>query len=247
VAVLAPLQLYIGDQHGLNTLAHQPIKVAAMEAHWDRSEPGSFHVFAWPDEKAETNHFEISIPYGSSLILTHSLHGTFAGLKDVPPQDRPPVKSVFFAFRVMLAIGFFMAAAALLGAWLWWRGTLFESRWYLRVMAQTWWIGFVAVAAGWLVTESGRQPWVAHGLLRTADATSPVPGTSIAATLALFVIVYGIVFTMGIYYINRLIARGMDASLQQPPGGTPSRPISATERAGREVLGRRPANPLPGT
>ncbi len=118
------------------------------------------------------------------------------------------MKIVFFAFRIMLAIGFFMIAAALFGAFLWWRGTLFETRWYLRVMAHCWWIGFVAVIAGWVVTESGRQPWIVHGILRTADATSPVPGATIAGTLALFVLAYGVVFSFGIYYINRLIAQG---------------------------------------
>ena len=208
VAILAPLQLILGDLHGLNTLKYQPIKVAAMEAHWDGTKPGDFHLFAWPDAKAETNHFEISIPRGSSLILTHDPNGLFPGLKDVKPQDRPPLLNVFFGFRIMLAIGFFMIAAALYGAWLLWRGRLFPSRWYLRILAQSWWIGFVAVIAGWVVTESGRQPWIVQGILRTADAISPVPGASIATTLALFVIVYGIVFAMGIYYINRLITLG---------------------------------------
>ena len=177
-AILAPLQLLIGDQHGLNTLEHQPIKVAAMEAHWDGSKPGDFHIFAWPDEKAGVNHFAISIPQAASLILTHHMNGLFPDLNSVPASDRPPVKTVFFAFRIMLAIGFFMIAAALFGAFLWWRGTLFETRWYLRVMAQCWWIGFVAVIAGWIVTECGRQPWIVHGMMRTADATSPVPGAT---------------------------------------------------------------------
>jgi cytochrome bd ubiquinol oxidase subunit I len=215
-AILAPLQLLIGDQHGLNTLKHQPIKVAAMEAHWDGSKPADFHIFAWPDAKAETNHFEISIPRGSSLILTHDPNGLFPGLKSVPPQERPPLLNVFFGFRIMLAIGFFMIAAALYGAWLLWRGRLFDRRWFLRMVAQSWWVGFVAVIAGWTVTESGRQPWVVHGILRTADAISPVPASSIAATLALFVIVYGIVFAMGIYYINRLIAWGLPTGVEQP-------------------------------
>src|SRR6476661_8569150 len=111
IAVLAPLQLFFGDQHGLNTLKYQPIKVAAMEAHWDGSKPGDFHIFAWPDEKAETNRFAIAVPYGSSLVLTHKWDGLFPGLKDVPPADRPPLVSVFFAFRIMIGIGFFMAAA----------------------------------------------------------------------------------------------------------------------------------------
>jgi cytochrome d ubiquinol oxidase subunit I len=207
-AILAPLQLLIGDQHGLNTLAHQPIKIAAMEAHWDGSKPGDFHIFAWPDEKGERNRFEISIPRGASLVLTHDPNGLFPGLKSVPPQDRPPVATVFFAFRIMLAIGGFMILAALYGAWLLWRGRLFTTRWYLHVVANTWWTGFVAVIAGWVVTECGRQPWVVQGILRTADATSPVPGGSIATTLVLFVLVYGVVFSFGIYYINRLIDKG---------------------------------------
>jgi cytochrome d ubiquinol oxidase subunit I len=215
LVVLAPLQLFLGDQHGLNTLEHQPIKVAAMEAHWERG-PADFEIFAWPDEQAEVNRYALSIPKAGSLILTHSIDGVVPGLKDVPAADRPPVKTVFFAFRIMLAIGFFMIGAALFGAWLWWRGRLFETRWYLRVMAQCWWLGFVAVIAGWVTTESGRQPWIVQGIMRTADATSPVLATSIASTLALFILVYGVIFGAGAYYINRLIHRGPDAELVQP-------------------------------
>jgi cytochrome d ubiquinol oxidase subunit I len=233
-AILAPLQAIIGDQHGLNTLQHQPIKIAAMEAHWDGSKPGDFHIFAWPDAKAETNHFEISIPRGSSLILTHDPNGLFPGLKSVPPQDRPPLLNVFFGFRIMLAVGFFMIAAALFGALLMWRGKLFETRWFLRVVAQTWWVGFVAVIAGWVVTESGRQPWIVHGILRTADAISPVPGSSIAFSLALFVIVYGIVFTVGIYYINRLLAWGLPSGSQDAmPMGSPLAAARAGDVSGK--------------
>jgi cytochrome d ubiquinol oxidase subunit I len=208
-AVLAPLQLIIGDQHGLNTLAHQPTKIAAMEAHWDGSKPGDFEIFAWPDAKTESNLFSISIPHASSLLLTHQWNGLFPGLKDVPPQDRPPLPNVFFGFRIMLAVGCYMIAAALFGAWLFWRGRLFETRWYLKIVSQTWWVGFVAVIAGWVVSESGRQPWIVQGVLRTADAISPVPGASIATTLVLFIAVYGVVFSFGIYFINRLIARGI--------------------------------------
>jgi cytochrome d ubiquinol oxidase subunit I len=234
-AILAPLQLVLGDQHGLITLAHQPIKIAAMEAHWDGSKPGDFHIFAWPDEKTATNHFELSIPKGASLILTHRMNGLFPGLLSVPPSERPPVKIVFFGFRIMLAIGFFMIAAALLGAFLWWRGTLFETRWYLRVMAQCWWIGFVAVIAGWVVTESGRQPWIVHNVMRTADATSPVPGATIAGTLALFVLAYGVVFSFGIYYMNRLIAKGPH-EVAEETGHFSGSPISAAHDAGRKAL-----------
>jgi cytochrome d ubiquinol oxidase subunit I len=237
-AILAPLQLFLGDQHGLNTLQYQPIKVAAMEAHWDGTKPGDFHIFAWPDEKTGENRFAISIPRGASLILTHHLNGLFPGLNSVPASDRPPVTLVFFSFRIMLAIGLFMIGAALFGAFLWWRGTLFDTRWYLRIMAQCWWIGFVAVIAGWIVTECGRQPWIAHGLLRTADATSPVPGATIAGTLALFVIAYGVVFSFGIYYINRLIAQGPTGSAAEEPGNFSASPISAAHDAGRTAVRR---------
>ncbi|MGN6463354.1 MAG: cytochrome ubiquinol oxidase subunit I [Pseudolabrys sp.] len=239
MAVLAPLQLLIGDQHGLNTLEHQPIKVAAMEGHWDGSKPGDFYIFAWPDEKAETNRFAITIPRGSSLILTHKIDGLFPGLTSVPPQDRPPVVPVFFAFRVMVGIGFFMIAAALYGAFRWWRGKLVETRWYLWIMSNCWWIGFVAVIAGWIVTETGRQPWIAHGILRTADATSPVPGATIAGTLALFVITYGIIFSMGIYYINRLINRGPEGSaISDDSDGVANNPLGAARAAAREAISK---------
>src|SRR5690242_12347713 len=232
-AILAPLQLLIGDQHGLNTLQHQPVKVAAMEAHWNGSKPGDFHIFAWPDEKAGVNRFAISIPRGASLILTHHMNGLFPGLDSVSASDRPPVAIVFFSFRIMLGVGFFMIGAALFGAFLWWRGTLFETRWYLRIMAHCWWIGFVAVIAGWIVTETGRQPWIVQGILRTANATSPVPGATIAGTLALFVIAYGVVFSFGIYYINRLIAQGPAGPTAQEPGPFSANPISAAHEAGR--------------
>jgi cytochrome d ubiquinol oxidase subunit I len=213
------------------------MKIAAMEAHWDSAGPGDFHIFAWPDEQAEVNRFAISIPKGASLILTHKLNGHFPGLKDVASQDRPPVKTVFFAFRIMLAIGFFMIAVALVGAWLLWWGALFEARWYLRIVAHSWWIGFVAVWAGWVVTESGRQPWIVHGLKRTADSASPVAAATVATSLAMFVVVYGIVFAMGIYYINRLIAKGPEGrAIEPPPVGTPSRPLASAHDAGHEAL-----------
>ena len=237
VAVLAPLQLLIGDQHGLNTLKYQPIKIAAMEAHWESDKPVDFHIFAWPDEKAEKNDWALSIPNAGSLVLTHRLNGLIIGLKDVAPQNRPPVKTVFFAFRIMLAVGFFMIAAALIGAWLLWRGILFETRWYLRIVSHSWWTGFVAVTAGWVVTESGRQPWVVQGMLRTADATSPHAAPVLLATLVLFVVVYSIVFAMGIYYINRLIERGPQGREVEPPDqGSPLRPLSSAHDAGREAL-----------
>jgi cytochrome d ubiquinol oxidase subunit I len=207
-----------------------------MEAHWDGAHPGDFHIFAWPDEKNETNRFAISIPRGSSLILTHDPNGLFPGLKSVPPDQRPPVVPVFFAFRIMVGIGFLMIAIGLCGAFLWWRGKLFETRWYLQAVQYGWWLGFVAVLSGWITTEVGRQPWIAYGILRTADAISPVSAASVLTTLILFVVVYGIVFAMGLYYINRLIVHGPRGRAVESAGGAPSSPLSAAHDAGREAL-----------
>jgi cytochrome d ubiquinol oxidase subunit I len=238
-AIVAPLQLVIGDLHGLNTAKYQPIKVAATEGHWDGTKPGDFHIFAWPDEKTEKNLYALSIPKGSSLLITHDPNGLFPGLKSAPARDRPPVPLVFFAFRLMVLIGLSMIGAAWIGMMLWRRGRLFDARWFLLPSAHVWWAGFVAVIAGWVVTESGRQPWLVQGILRTADATSPVPGGAIATSLALFVVIYGIVFSMGIYYINRLIAMGPEGRVIQPSErGMPSRPLSAAEEAAREAFGQ---------
>jgi cytochrome d ubiquinol oxidase subunit I len=222
-AIVAPLQLFIGDQHGLNTLKHQPLKIAAIESHWDGSKPGELVLFAWPDENAETNRLAITIPHAASLLLTHSWDGLFPGLKSVSPQDRPPVTPPFFAFRAMVGIGVLMILTALTGLLLWWRGRLFQTRWYLWPVQHLWWMGFVAVICGWIVTETGRQPWVAHGVLRTADAVSPLAAHTVTTTLVLFVLVYGVVGSLGLYYINRLIARGpQDPAIAPPLGRAPT-------------------------
>ena len=233
-AIVAPLQLFIGDQHGLNTLKHQPTKIAAIEAHWDGSTPGELVLFAWPDEKAEMNRFAITIPHGASIMLTHSWDGLFPGRKSFPPQDRPPVLPPFFAFRAMVGIGLLMIATGWVGAWLWWRGRLFTTRWYLWPAQHVWWIGFVAVICGWIVTETGRQPWVAYGVFRTADAVSPVAAHTVLTTLVLFVVVYSIVFGFGIYYINRLIVRGPTES-PLPPSVLPAPAWSVSAGGGKPV------------
>ncbi len=233
-AIVAPLQLFIGDQHGLNTLKHQPTKIAAIEAHWDGSTPGELVLFAWPDEKAEMNRFAITIPHGASIMLTHSWDGLFPGLKSFPPQDRPPVLPPFFAFRAMVGIGLLMIATGWIGALLWWRGRLFTTRWYLWPAQYVWWIGFVAVICGWIVTETGRQPWVAYGVFRTADAVSPVAAHTVLTTLVLFVVVYSIVFGFGIYYINRLIVRGPTES-PLPPSVLPAPAWSVAAGGGKPV------------
>lgn len=236
VAILAPLQLFIGDQHGLNTAKYQPVKVAAMEAHWDSSKPAPLILFAWPSDKEETNHFEIAIPNLASLIITHQMDGLFKGLKDFAPEDRPPVKPVFFAFRIMVGLGLLMIAGGLIGAFLWWRGSLFEQRWYLTAVSYSWPAGFIAILAGWWVTETGRQPWLVYGILRTADAASPVSAGAVLTTLILFIAVYSVVFSMGIYYINRLIEKGPAGASVKPSEGVPSRPLSAAEEAAHDAI-----------
>lgn len=236
VAVLAPLQLVIGDAHGLNTAEYQPAKVAAMEAHWDGSKPGELVLFAWPNEKEERNDFEIGIPNLASLIITHSTDGLFKGLKEFKPEDRPPVKPVFFAFRIMVGIGMVMIAMGIIGAFLWWRGRLFETSWYLKPAAYAWPLGFIAIVAGWWVTETGRQPYLIYGELRTLDAISPVAFGAVLTSLILFVLVYSSVFSMGILYINRLIEKGPSGPAIEPPNALPSRPLSAAQGAAREAL-----------
>ncbi|MBO0764253.1 MAG: cytochrome ubiquinol oxidase subunit I [Hyphomicrobiaceae bacterium] len=239
IAIVAPLQVLLGDQHGLNTAKHQPMKIAAIEGHWDGSEPGAFHIVAWPNMHAERNDFAISIPRAASLLITHDPNGLFPGLKSVPASDRPPVTLVFYAFRLMILIGFAMVGTGWVGAWLWHRGRLFSTAWFLRPAANVWWAGFVAVISGWIVTESGRQPWLAYGILRTADAVSPVPAGIVLTTLILFIVVYAIIFSMGIYYINRLIHTGPTGpSILPAEHGLPSRPLSGAEEAAREALGR---------
>jgi cytochrome d ubiquinol oxidase subunit I len=239
VAILAPLQAYIGDAHGLNTLKYQPEKIAAIEAHWDGDKPGALVLFAIPNEAEERNDFEISIPHGASWILTHSADGLFPGLKQFPPDDRPPVFPPFLAFRLMVGMGVLMIITGFTGAWLWFRGRLFQTRWYLEAAQYVWPLGFIAILAGWYTTEIGRQPWVAYGILRTADAASPVAFSAVLTGLVLFVLVYGVVFSMGIYYINRLIEHGPKGAAAETPQALPSRPLSAAGEAAHEAFEER--------
>ena len=236
VAILTPLQMYIGDAHGLNTAKYQPEKVAAIEAHWDGSEPGDLILFAWPNEQEEKNDFVVAIPDLASLLITHRLDGLFAGLKDFPRDDRPPVAPVFFAFRIMVGMGVLMLIVGWVGAYLWARGRLFTTHWYLNWSQHAWPLGFIAILAGWYTTEIGRQPWVAYGILRTADAASPVAPSAVLTTLVLFVIVYTFVFGIGIYYINRLIEYGPKGEAAEAPQALPSRPLSAAGGATHEAI-----------
>jgi cytochrome d ubiquinol oxidase subunit I len=236
-AVLAPLQLFIGDQHGLDVAHYQPAKLAAIEGHWDSKEGAApLILFGIPNEATETTDYQVSIPHGASVLITHSLDGSFPGLKDFAPEDRPNALWPFFAFRLMVGIGFAMIGVALWGAFLWWRGRLTSQPFFLRIAALSWPFGFIAILAGWTVAETGRQPWVATGILRTSEAVSPVATGAVAASLILFVIVYGIIFAAGILYMNRLINRG-PAIEPAPVDGMPNRPLSAAEAAGEKLFG----------
>jgi cytochrome d ubiquinol oxidase subunit I len=187
-AVLIPLQILVGDMHGLNTLEHQPAKIAAMEGVWETERAAPLLLFAIPDEKERRNLFEVGIPGGASLILRHEVQGEIQGLNEFPGAH-PPVRPVFFAFRVMVAVGILMLAVSWLGLW-WMRGGREPPRRWLRWMVAMTFSGWVATLAGWYVTEIGRQPWLVHGVLRTADAATkqPIPiGTSLAMYLVLYV------------------------------------------------------------
>ncbi|MGA2654905.1 MAG: cytochrome ubiquinol oxidase subunit I, partial [Gammaproteobacteria bacterium] len=216
-AIVAPIQLFIGDQHGLNTLEHQPAKIAAMEGIWDTEKSAGLRLFAWPDQHNETNHYEIIIPKVASLILTHSLDGEIKGLKEWPKEDRPPVAWVFWSFRVMVAIGMLMILLGLLSAVAYFRKTLFTSR-----FLHTYWMlmmpsGFIAVLAGWFVTEIGRQPYTAYGVIRTIESVSPaIIGPQVAWSLLAFVVMYIFVFGAGSYYILKLLAKGISETEGRP-------------------------------
>lgn len=191
-ALVIPLQILAGDMHGLNTLKHQPAKVAAMEGLWDTTRGAPLLLFAWPDEAARKNHFEIAVPYGASLILKHEALGEIQGLNDFKGQH-PPAAPVFFAFRIMVGTGLLMLAASWLGWWLLRRRGWAAERlprpllWWLSGMAFS---GWVATVAGWYVTEIGRQPFIIYGLLRVDEVASRVPPSAIAFTLALYCTVY---------------------------------------------------------
>jgi cytochrome bd ubiquinol oxidase subunit I len=233
LSLSVPLQLVLGDSHGLNTLTHQPVKIAAMEGLWNTEARAPMVVFAIPDEAAETNRYEMAVPGLASLYLTHDIDGVVQGLKQFPREDRPPVIPVFFAFRIMVGIGVLMLGVV---AWSWWlraRRRLFDSRPFLAVCQAMIPLGFVAVIAGWVVTEVGRQPWVVFGLLRTRDAVSPsLTGGDVVISLLLYMAVYGVVFGAGLFYLVRLVRAGPPAELEAHEPALkhrPARPLSAAD------------------
>jgi cytochrome d ubiquinol oxidase subunit I len=220
--LVAPLQALVGDQHGLNTFEHQPAKVAAMEGHFEAAQRGApLILFGWPDMEAGETRFAISIPKAGSLILTHELEGLVRGLKSWSREDWPRVAIVFWSFRIMVGLGLLMIGTGFFSLWLRWRGRLYDTplfgRWCLLMGPS----GFVALLAGWFVTETGRQPYTVYGLLRTADSVSPIGTPGVALSLLAFVVVYLIVFGTGIWYLLRLLGANPEAEAV----GTPDTPL----------------------
>ncbi|WP_340587323.1 cytochrome ubiquinol oxidase subunit I [Erythrobacter alti] len=207
-AIVTPAQIVAGDMHGLNTLDHQPAKVMAMEGHFESHPDGApLILFGIPDSEAKTVRYAIEIPKLSSLILRHDFDAPMDGLDTIPDNEEPPVGTVFWSFRIMVGIGFAMLGIGLWSLFARYRGRLYDWPWLHRaalVMAPS---GFVAVLAGWITTEVGRQPYVIYGLLRTADAASPLDAPAVAVSLLAFILVYFAVFGVGVWYILRLMSK----------------------------------------
>jgi cytochrome d ubiquinol oxidase subunit I len=211
-AVLAPLQAVVGDFHGLNTLAHQPAKIAAIEAIWHTERGAPLVLFAVPNAKERRNDYAIQIPTGAAFILTHDPDGELKGLNEFPGKH-PPVAPVFYAFRVMVGIGMLMIAAAWLGVWFLWRRR--ESpRWFLRGLAAMTFTGWIATLAGWIVTEVGRQPWLIHGVMTTAEVASNVPAGAIALTLAGYAFVYTLLLVSYMVVVTQLALKDADGGVR---------------------------------
>ena len=232
--VVAPLQVAVGDAHGLNTLKYQPAKIAAMEGHWE-NKPGEgvpLVLFGWPDMAAETTRYKLEIPRLGSLILTHDWNGQIQGLKEFAPEDRPNSTIVFWSFRIMVGLGFLMLALGLWSVWLRWRGGLYESKLFLRFALLMGPSGLVAILAGWFTTEIGRQPWIVYGVMRTKDAVSNHSALALSATLIVFIVMYIAVFGTGVSYMLKLVGHGPESHGPEP------------EAHGDELLNQRPARPL---
>lgn len=227
-AIVAPLQIVLGDLHGLNTLEHQPVKVMAMEGHYQSHPEGApLILFGIPNSAENRVDYAIQIPKASSLILKHDANAPLAGLDSVPAADRPPVGVVFWAFRIMVGLGFLMALLGALSLWARWRGRLHSWRGLHRFALWMGPSGLIAVLAGWITTEVGRQPWTIQGLLRTAESASPLAAPAVAASLLAFIVVYFAVFGAGVVYILKLMAKP-PMKHEAPPPHIPNRAAGTT-------------------
>jgi cytochrome d ubiquinol oxidase subunit I len=231
--IVAPLQIFAGDQHGLNTLEHQPAKLMAMEGHYDSHPHGApLILFGLPNQKEARVDYAIEVPKLGSLILKHDPNAPLAGLDTIPRQDWPPVPVTFWSFRIMVGIGFLMLGLGLVSLVMRWRGQLYESR-FMHVFALAMGpSGFIAVLAGWVTTETGRQPFTVFGLLRTSDSVSPLAAPAVASSLIAFCIVYFIVYAAGAIYLIRLMAAPPHHGEEGPRGDVPSRAAGLTPAPG---------------
>ncbi|MEO8849499.1 MAG: cytochrome ubiquinol oxidase subunit I [Casimicrobiaceae bacterium] len=231
LTVLVPLQIVLGDLHGVNTAEHQPIKVAAMEGLWDTQARAPAVLFAIPDARDEKNRYEIAIPGLASLYLKHDVNASVQGLKSVPPGDRPPVGYVFWAFRLMVGLGLLMLGLIVWSNVLRFGSGMENSRLFQAACVAMLPAGFLAVIAGWTTTEVGRQPWVVYGLLRTRDAVSPsLTGSDVLISLICYIVVYLIIFGAGTYYMVHLARKG-------PPTDAPTYDAKLDERPARPLSG----------
>lgn len=227
---IAPAQLVIGDFHGLNTMEHQPAKVAAMEGNWETSSNVPLLLFAIPDQENQTNHWELGIPSMASMILTHEWDGVVPGLNEVAVEDQPPVGIVFWSFRIMVGMGILMILFALTGLFLRPKGKLYETRWYLQGLRFMSISPFIAVLTGWFVTEVGRAPWLVYGIMRHSESVTPsLTGGMALFTLIGYVVVYALVFASGVYYLMRVLYVGLenDDEDETDSAERPARPMSA--------------------
>jgi cytochrome d ubiquinol oxidase subunit I len=227
LTVLVPLQIFLGDLQGLNTLQYQPAKLAAIEAHWTREARAPLILFAVPDQEAQTDRDTIEVPLLGSMILTHDVNGVVPGLKDFPSRDRPPVIIPFLAFRIMVGIGLLMLALVAAGLWLRLRRRLYDTRWFLRALIWATPLGFIAVVAGWTTTEVGRQPWTVYGVMRTAQSVTPsLTGFDVLLSLAGYMAVYCIMFPAGLWFVLRIVRGGVSPEEETPvEAGRPSAPV----------------------
>jgi cytochrome d ubiquinol oxidase subunit I len=235
LSMSVPLQIFLGDQHGLNTLEYQPAKLAAIEARWETERRVPLTLFALPDEDAAINRYAIDVPLLGSLILTHSLDGEVRGLKDFPRDAWPTVAIPFFAFRIMVGIGLLMLALVATSWLLRLRRRLFAP-WFLRACQLMAPLGLVAVIAGWLVTETGRQPWTVYGVLRTADSVSPsLAGGDVLLSLIGYAVVYLLIFPTGLLVVRRFVRAGPvgDGDAAPIEGGQRELPVAALPGRGR--------------
>ena len=229
-AIVAPLQLLAGDVSGKLAEQLQPAKIAAVEGFWDTRTEQPFHIIAWPDRATQSNRFEISVPRVGSWLMTGDAESKVPGLKAYPRADQPPAFLVFWAFRIMVGLGLLMVGLGFWGGFLWWRGGPERSRLYLLSATVMGPAGFIAVICGWIVAEVGRQPYVVYGVLRTADAVSPLRAGQVSASLLGFLGVYAVVFSVGVLYILRLMGEGPEDAAPPDSGDqlrAPGSPLSA--------------------